>query len=90
MSFARDRQDAALEEIDRACTRGWDELAKTTPWGDTYEGFTPGGCEVCFERSDLWASEAGGDIRVEVNIYEPHSFEQGARLTRSLSRNGVP
>jgi hypothetical protein len=90
LSFESDLEAAALEEIDRACTLGWKELARHTPWGDTYEGFTPGGRAVCFERSYLWEAEAGGDIRVEVNVYEPHSYEEGARLTRTLAREAAP
>lgn len=87
MSFQEDLDAAALEEIDRACTLGWKELARLTPWGDTYEGFTPAGREVSFERSYLWEGEAGGDIRVEVNVYERHAYEEGARLTRSIGRD---
>ena len=90
MSFEADLEAAALEEIDRACTLGWRQLSRLTPWGDTFEGFTPQGRAVCFERSYLWEHEAGGDIRVEVNVYEPHAYEEGARLTRSIPRQAAP
>lgn len=86
MSFETDLEDAANEELDRALTLGWRQLATLTPWGDTYEGFSPGGREVCFERSYLWEAEQGGDIRVEVTVYEPRSYEQGVRLNRSIRR----
>jgi len=86
LSYEADLEAAAREELERACTLGWRELARHTPWGDTFEGFTPAGREVCFERSYLWESAAGGDIRVEVNVYEPHAFEDGFRLTRSIRR----
>ena len=86
MSFEEDLESAAQEELERALSLGWRQLAGLTPWGDTYEGFTPAGREVCFERSYLWEGEAGGDIRVEVNVYEPHAYEEGARLTRSIGR----
>lgn len=89
MSFETDLQDAANEELDRAMTLGWRELATLTPWGDTYEGFSPGGREVCFERSYLWEAEQGGDIRVEVTVYEPRSYEEGVRLNRSIRRETV-
>jgi hypothetical protein len=89
LSFREDLDEAALEEIDRACTLGWRELARHTPWGDTFEGFTPGGREVCFDRSYMWEGEPGGDIRVEVNVYEPHSYEEGARLTRLIAREAA-
>jgi len=86
MSFKVDLTAAAEDEIDRAMTLGWAELARLTPWGDTYEGFTPEGREVCFERTYLWNTETGGDIRVEVNVYEVQDFEGGVRLTRSVER----
>ena len=84
-----DLDDAARDEIDRACTLAWRELAKHTPWGDTFEGFTPAGREVCFERSYLWEAQPGGDIRVEVHVYEPKKYEAGVRLTRSIKRETV-
>lgn len=89
MSFESDLERAANEELDRALTLGWRQLSTLTPWGDTYEGFSPGGREVCFERSYLWEGEQGGDIRVEVTVYEPRSYEQGVRLNRSIRRETV-
>ncbi len=89
MSFESDLEDAANEELDRALTLGWRQLSTLTPWGDTYEGFSPGGRDVCFERSYLWEGEQGGDIRVEVTVYEPRSYEQGVRLNRSIRRETV-
>ena len=86
MSFQADLTAAAEDEIDRAMTLGWGELARLTPWGDTYEGFTPEGREVCFERTYLWNTETGGDIRVEVNVYEVRDFEGGVRLARSVEK----
>ena len=80
---------AAEEELAAACTLGWRALSKVTPWGDTFEGFTPDGREVCFERSYLWEAEQGGDIRVEVTVYEPRSYEEGVRLNRSIRRETV-
>jgi hypothetical protein len=88
-AFQEDLEAAANEEIDRACTLGWRQLAALTPWGDTFEGFTPTGRAVCFERSYLWDGARGGDIRVEVTVYEPRSYEQGVRLTRSIRRETV-
>jgi len=81
-----DFMEAAEEELDRAATLGWKELAKLTPWGDTYEGFTPEGREVSFERSYLWEGETGGDILVEVTVYEPRAYEDGVRVTRGIPR----
>ena len=86
MSFETDLRAAAEDELDRAMTLGWREVAKITPWGDTFEGYTPLGREVCFERTYLWDSETGGDIRVEVTVYESQAYESGVRLTRVIQR----
>jgi hypothetical protein len=88
MTIAEDLEAAALDEIERACTLGWRELAGHTPWGDTFEGFTPAGREVCFERNYLWESQPRGDIRVEVSVYPPQAFEVGVRLVRTIRREG--
>ena len=88
MTLDEDLAAAAEDELDRALTLGWRELSKVTPWGDTFEGFTPEGREVCFERAYMWDHEAGGDIRVEVTVYEPRSYEDGVRLTRVIAKNG--
>ena len=87
MSFQEDLEAAAREELDKALTLGWRELARHTPWGDTFDGFTPAGRAVCFERSYLWDGDAGGDIRVEVTVYEPRSYEDGVKLTRPIRRD---
>jgi hypothetical protein len=84
--FEEDLQAAAREEIERACTLGWRQLRDHTPWGDTFEGFTPLGRAVCFERSYLWDQETGGDIRVEVTVFEPHAYEEGVSLVRTIHR----
>lgn len=88
MSEARqdDLRDAAREELERACTLGWRELKACTPWGDSFEGFTPQGRAVTFERNYLWETAPGGDILVEVSVYEPQAFEDGVRLTRKLTQ----
>lgn len=89
MTLAEDLSEAARDEIERACSLRWGELAKHTPWGDTFEGFTPQGRAVCFERSYLWDADSGGDIRVEVHVYEPKAYEAGVRLTRAIKRETV-
>jgi hypothetical protein len=89
MTLVADLSEAARDEIERACTLAWKQLAEHTPWGDTFEGFTPEGRAVCFERSYLWEDAAGGDIRVEVHVYEPQAYEAGVRLTRSIKRETV-
>lgn len=89
MTLAEDLDAAAHDELDRACTLGWRDLAGLTPWGDTFEGFTPGGREVAFERNYLWRSEVGGDICVEVVVYPPQAYEAGVRLTRVIKHSGA-
>jgi len=84
--LADDLAEAARDEMQRACTLGWRELSRHTPWGDTFEGFTPEGRAACFERTYLWEGETGGDIRVEVHVYEPRAYESGIRLTRAIRR----
>jgi len=86
LSFESDLEEAAREELERASTLGWKELSRHTPWGDSFEGFTPAGREVSFERSYLWEGEAGGDIRVEVTVYEPRGYEEGVTLHRTIVR----
>jgi hypothetical protein len=86
LSFETDLEEAAREELERACTLGWKQLARHTPWGDSFEGFTPAGREVSFERSYLWEGEPGGDIRVEVTVYEPRTYEEGVTLNRTIVR----
>ena len=81
-----DLEQIADEELQAALTLSWKQLAPLTPWGDTFEGFTPAGREVCFERSYLWDHEPRGDIRVEVTVYEREAYEQGVRRTRTIRR----
>lgn len=81
-----DLEAAAHDELERACTLSWRELAGHTPWGDTFEGFTPAGRAVCFERSYLWEAAPDGDIRVEVVVYPAKAYEAGVRLSRTIGR----
>jgi len=87
LSVADDMEAAAREELERAVTLGWAAISRHTPWGDTFEGFTPAGRAVCFERTYLWEGDAGGDIRVEVTVYEPEAYEEGVRLIREIRRD---
>jgi hypothetical protein len=87
VTFEEDMEAAAREELERAVTLGWAALSKHTPWGDTFDGFTPAGREVCFERTYLWETDPGGDIRVEVTVYEPHSYEEGIKVVREILKD---
>ena len=60
---------AAAEELGAACTMSWRELAKVTPWGDSWEGFGPMGSPVHFERNYIWLENPGGDILCEVRVW---------------------
>ena len=86
MSLRDDLTDAAEDEIARAVTQDWRQLSKHLPWGDTFEGISPEGRDVCFERTYLWDDAAGGDIRVEVTVFEPRAYEGGVKRTRSIPR----
>ena len=85
---AFERELAAAEEIERALDLSWRELSKVLPWGDTYEGFTPGGRAAQFERSYIWAREPGGDILCEVAVYCcGEHYEKAARRSRIIARD---
>jgi len=88
MSLQDDLTAAADDELDRAMSLGWAQLAKHTPWGDTFDGFTPEGRDVSFERAYMWEGETGGDIRVEVTVFEPRAYEDGVRHTRIIPKDG--
>ncbi len=85
-----DLQAAAEEELGHAAKIGWRELSRCMPWGDTYEGFTPGGRAVNFERAYVWAERPGGDILCEVTAFEAERFEDGARRSCLIPRQPVP
>jgi len=80
-SLRADLEAAAAEELARALTLDWRQLSAQAPWGDSYEGFTPLGRSVTFERNYLWEDEPGGDIRIEVTVFEAKAFEEGAHAS---------
>ena len=73
-----DLEAAAEEEMERALALSWRELARVTPWGDSFEGFAPGGRAVLIERNYLWADAPGGDIICEVIVYRNVVLYDGA------------
>lgn len=58
----------AIEELDAACALPWPDIAKITPWGDSFTGFAPSGREVEVERRYLWAHAPEGSVSVEVEV----------------------
>ncbi|MCA3699995.1 MAG: hypothetical protein IOB84_09440 [Brevundimonas sp.] len=60
--------EMAQEELNAACALTWPELRRITPWGDTFEGFSPSGRTVEVERRYLWALDPAGAIVVEVEV----------------------
>lgn len=89
-SAAADLCDMAEDELARALTLSWAELAKIVPWGDAFDGITSAGREVTVERSYLWRSDVGGDILCEVNVFGgPSRWDSGARLAAVIARPGA-
>ena len=80
----------AADELERALTLKWRELAAVAPWGDSYDGFSPAGRQVTVERSYLWAEAAGGDLLCEVVVYGGQTrWDEGARAS-GLIRKAAP
>ncbi len=77
----------AEDELGRACTLSWRELAKITPWGDTYEGFAPSGRHVQVERNYVWVDQPDGDILAETVVFQNVVlYDQGARASRIIPK----
>lgn len=77
----------AQDELKRAVTIRWRDLAKITPWGDTFEGISPDGRNVEVERNYLWASEPGGDILVEIAVFGgPSRYDAGAKVSQLIAK----
>ena len=90
MAEAYELEAAAEEEIERALDLSWRELSRVVPWGDTYEGFTPGGRAAQFERSYIWASKPGGDILCEVAVFCcGEHYEKAARRSRIIGKTTI-
>jgi hypothetical protein len=82
-----DLEAMAADELSRGMTLTWRDLSRVIPWGDTFEGISPGGRDVEVERNYLWAADEGGDILCEVAVYGGASrYDQGARARGVISR----
>lgn len=78
---------AAQEELKAALTLSWAALAKLIPWGDSYEGFGPGGGNLEFERGYIWAGDPGGDILCEVTAFRgPSRYDRGVKLSQVIKK----
>ena len=77
----------AQDELGRALSLDWRALSKVTPWGDSFEGISPGGRDVIVERAYLWRAEPGGDILCEVTVYGGESrFDAGEKASAIIER----
>ena len=87
MNTDPDLAEMAQDELTRALTLSWRDLANIVPWGDTYEGVSPSGRFVKVERSYIWANDEGGDILCEVAVF-PNDvlYDQGARRSVVIPR----
>lgn len=82
-----DLAEMAGDELARAVTLSWRDLAKVVPWGDTYEGVSPSGRFVKVERNYLWATDEGGDILCEVAVFPNEVlYDQGVRTSVVIPR----
>jgi hypothetical protein len=79
----------AQDELARALTLGWRELAGVIPWGDSYDGISPAGRDVVIDRNYIWQAEVGGDILVEVAVYGgPSRYDTCERASAVIARGG--
>ncbi len=77
----------ARDELSRALTLPWRDLAKILPWGDSFEGISPAHREVIVERAYLWQGEVGGDILCEVTVYGgPSRFDHGEKASAVIRK----
>jgi hypothetical protein len=80
----------AEDEMERAASLSWTELARVVPWGDSFDGFSPAGRNVTVERHYIWAADPGGDILCEVNVFGGQTrFDEGVRLSLTISKEGL-
>ena len=79
------------DELARALTLRWRELAKITPWGDSFDGISPAGRDVTVERAYLWVADVGGDILCEVSVFGGESrFGDGAQAKALIVKDAKP
>ena len=80
----------AQDELKRALTLQWRALSRIVPWGDSFEGISPGGRDVIVETAYLWRDAPGGDILCEVTVYGGESrFDAGEKVSAVIGTSGV-
>ena len=77
--------EMAEEELAAACGLPFAEIARITPWGDSFTGYAPSGREVEIERRYLWADAPGGAVAVEVEVRDMIA-RTGVETRRTLER----
>jgi hypothetical protein len=82
MEVSAELDALAAEELAAARRLSWRELARVTPWGDAFCGFTANGREVEIERSYLWVDAADGDILCEVVVRDRGAEAQASCVVR--------
>ena len=79
----------AEDELARALSLDWRALSKVTPWGDSFDGISPGGRQVTVERAYIWQAEPGGDILCEVAVFGGESrFDKGEKASAVIAKAG--
>ena len=66
----------AEEEMDLARRLSWKEMARVTPWSDTYLAVSGAGLEVEMQRTYIWVDDTKSAIRVEIiarSVHPPQS-----------------
>lgn len=77
----------AADELERALSLRWSELARVLPWGDVCDGFAPSGRPVQVERTYVWADGPQGDILCEVVVFtNAVLYDAGARRSALIRR----
>ena len=80
-----DFEQFAEDELQRALSLSWRDLARVVPWGDTFEGVSPANLTVQVERSYIWTEAEGGDILCEVAVFlDAAHYPYAARASRVI------
>jgi hypothetical protein len=83
----QDLEAFAEDELQRALSLSWRNLAPIVPWGDTFEGVSAANLSVQVERNYIWADKEKGDILVEVAVYlDPAHYQYAARRSARIAR----